>query len=197
MKFRFILAACACTTLVACSNAIPPSRSTSDLANTQAEFDRLALITDTVPAPGGTANFAGEIGSELMIDGESGGAFLGALALTVDFDNTTSGITGTISDITLFDDGDPDQNLGGSMTVSGAYATSMTATATGTLRAVEESGAFGLSGNTNVVLTMTGSLVDDAGTNTLVGDVSGSSVGNNNDFDVVLTGQNGFYAVQH
>lgn len=194
MNTRPLVALIACSTLIACDSAIPPTRTAADLTAASAEFDRLAAITDTITAPPGTADFSGEIASEVIVDGETGGVFLGALDMSVDFDNPTSGITGSIQDITLFDEGEPDQNLGGSLTVAGGFDSTLTATATGSLTAVEESGAFGVSGDAVVALNLTGSLVDDAGTDTLVGNVTGGSTGDAGDFDILLTGENAFYA---
>ena len=189
MRSLFILTTL--TTLAACASPIPPSRSAADLTAAQAEFDRINALDTDIPAPAGTASFAGEIGSALSIDGDPSGAFLGELNLMVDFDDTATGISGSISNITLYDDGDPDQDLGGSLAVAGGYDGALSATATGTLSAVGSDGGFSLKGEADVVLSMTGSLVDDAGTDTLVGTFSG---GGDGDFDIGVTSDAAFYA---
>lgn len=192
MKILFALAPV--VFVAACATPIPPSKTADDLSNAQAEYDRINEIVAPGTPPAGTANYAGFVGAELIIDGETGGSFLGDLALTVDFTDPVTGITGSIEDITIFDEGVPDQDLGGSLNVAGGYNGSFSATASGDLSAVSEDGGFSLKGSTNVSLNMTGDLVDDNGTNTFVGDVTGGSTGG--DFDVTVVGLGDFYAVQ-
>ena len=177
--------------LTACSNAIPPSRSGADLTAAELELARIDAITTPGVEPTGSANFAGLIGGPLEIDGDIGSEFLGDIEMRVDFG--IGEVDGSIEDITLFDDGVPDQDLGGRLAVTGTYGSTLNATANGTLTAVEDVGAFGLDGETNVTMNITGVLVDDGGTNTLVGDVTGSGTG---DYDVFLPNGVGFFAAE-
>jgi len=177
--------------LVACESAIPASRTAGDLITYDVEQARVAALSNPGTPPTGSASFAGLIGGPLLVDGETGSDFLGDINLNVNFN--VNNVSGTIDEITLFDDGQPDQNLGGALSVSGSYAGALSATASGSLTAVEESGAFGISGSTNVIMNLTGTLRDDNGTNTLVGGATGSGTG---DYEVFLQNGVGFYAVQ-
>lgn len=182
------------TTLCACANPIPPSKTAADLENAVAEYDRINEITTPGTAPSGTASYAGFVAADVIIDDESGSSFLGELSLSVDFTDEANGISGTIDDITLYDEGVPDQDLGGELTVAGGYDGAFNATATGSLSAVEETGSLGLRGSADITLNMMGDLIDDAGTNTFVGDVSGGSTGG--DYSVQIIAPGGFYAVE-
>lgn len=190
---RFMMTLLPLAALAACATPIPPSKTAEDLSAAQTEFGRLNALATTIPAPAGTASYEGEIGASLSIDGDGSGSFLGELSLEVDFEDTTAGVTGSIDKITVYDDGVPDQDLGGSLAVAGAYDGGLSATATGTLSAVGSEGGFSLKGETDVALTLSGSLIDDGGTDTMIGTFTGGSTGDG-DFDVSVTGGTSFYA---
>lgn len=182
--------------LGACAEPIPPSRSAQDLVNAQVEHSRLNALEE-VADPTGSATFAGQIGASLKIDDETG-AFLGDLDLQVNFNDRLRGVSGRVTDITLFDEaGEPDQDLGGALAIKGGYNETLNATATGRLTAVETSGSIGFSGTSLIKLNMGGRLVDDDGTNVLVGTFTGGSSGNDDDYDVSVTGDAEFYAIEN
>jgi len=177
--------------LGACATPIPPSKSTQDFLDVEAEHTRLDALSVLDAAPTGSASYEGAVSGSFT--GDVDGSFLGDLAMTIDFADPTNGVGGSISSVTLYDGSQPDQDLGGSLSIAGGYDGGLNATATGTVTAVGEDGGFSLEGSADLSLSMTGDVFDDGGNNVVAGSITGGSTNDEDDIYLRIDTAN-FYA---
>ncbi len=200
MKLTLVILAVPVVLLSACS-ATEPTLDRGDVAGFDDEVARLnaeAFRTPVDSLPSGTVNYDGQIGANILIDGQSGFAILGDLDLDVGFSGSRD-VDGRVTDINLLRAGTPQQTLGGSLDVTGQQASGkIDAVAEGVLTRVRTGG---IDERTNLVLDLDGTVrTDRFAADTILGTVNADrSFGDGFDingptFNVVLDGDGAFYA---
>ena len=200
---RTILTFAAVAIAAGCSQPESNTQSRSDYRAVAADVAR-AEVLDFTPVdriPTGAATYQGNIYSEAIVEGVDDFKVLGDLELTLNFSDVagregSSNVGGRIDNLNLFDDaedGFDDQGLTGSLAVSGrAEGGRIDASATGVIGAVVNDG-FG-DQNATWQLDLDGDVYDDfENGDVIAGDVSGGTVGGSDDYDLILTGEGGFY----
>ena len=183
--------------LAGCAEPTPPSITVDDIAAAEAEFNRVSALPVIALAdrPTSTVSYSGKLSGPVIVDGESGYAIQGDLAMNVNF-GLSSAVSGSLGNINLIDNGIPDQRLGGNLTLLGSTSgTTVSSTITGQIDAVGEDVPF--RGTSDVRLNLSGDVRQDAGTATaIVGSWTGGSVSpDTDDFDISGTG--GFFATSN
>lgn len=203
MTYKFAFPLIAIAGLAACELPDENTLSRADLRAFSADDVRASGLDFTPAAdiPTGAATYEGHIRSDAIVNGADDYSILGLLEMNVDISDTSSRdgsgrISGTISDINLFDDNDDgfeDQSFGGDLSVRGdAREGRIDATATGVLDAVLDDTLFEQTSTWS--LELDGDFVTDAdAADTIVGDISGGTTGAaTDDYDVLLTGTGKF-----
>jgi len=181
MKSILPICAAGLFALTACASPTPPSISAAEVTAINDEYDRVGALPDTAIAdlPPGSASYEGHVGGE--ISGDAEGSFVGDMTMNIEFAGNTIG--GSIDNMNVIDDGgEPEQLLGGSLTINGTEADGiLTATATGSLTAVGEEK---IRGSSSVTLNLNGNvLTDTSDGDTVHGTMDGSGTG---DFDITV-----------
>lgn len=172
--------------LAACE-ATPPTINAADIGafNTEtARFNALP-VTSVADLPSGTVTYTGEFASNADVEGP-GDAILGDMTMTVAF--ATQGIDGTLNNINLIEDGQPQQLMGGELDIDGSVVNGVIdASASGTLTRVDAN----KTDYASTTLLLDGSVRNDQ----FVGDaVAGTVTGSGNgSFDFTLDGTGTFY----
>lgn len=182
-----------------------PAFTAADFNLAVANDERAALLQETPSSliPFGTATYDGTIRSGAEINNDSGFDVIGDLSLEVDINSrsTFAGrnpITGTITDLTVIDRETSDRltALDGTLDIIGdSTSGELEATATGIVTrdisgSVDDAAAWSID--------LDGSFRDDfARADTITGTVNGGTTGGaSDDYDVVLTGDGRFVAVE-
>ncbi len=172
-----------------------PSVSQAEVRAFDQEVNRLAATDRTRPSqlPTGQVSYSGSVGSNATINGQSGYGLLGDLNLNVDFAGAQQ-VTGSVTDINLLQNGVPQQQLGGALTVTGSQSFgSINADADGIVTRINPSG---VTERSNLAIDLDGTVRDDI----FAGDaVTGSATGFGDGFqtpgptfNVVLDGGGSF-----
>lgn len=205
MTFRFPITLITLTGLAACALPAENTLSRSDLRAFTADDERAASLAFTPAAdiPTGSATYEGHVRSAAIVNGEDDFDIAGLLELNIDISDTatrdgTGEITGSITQLNLFDDNDDgfdDQEFDGELSVSGrASEGRLNANATGVLGAVLSDTVIQDTSQWSIALD--GDLRDDfESADVATGAVSGGTSGAaTDDYAVTLTGGGRFYA---
>ena len=173
MKSTYICTALIAVGLAGCASPTPPTITAADAEAAEAEATRVSAlpITSAINLPTGSATFEGKMGGG--ISGDIDGSILGDMSMSIQFDDNT--ISGSVSNINYIDeDGDPDQLLGGSLTIAGAETSgALSGTMKGTLSGVPDEAP--IRGEASVNLSFDGNVVtDDSEGDSVYGTVTGS-----------------------
>ncbi|MFT4701692.1 MAG: hypothetical protein ACI9ND_003330 [Yoonia sp.] len=203
MTYRIILPMIAAASLTACALPDKNSLNRADLRAFTADDTRAAGFDPTPSAdiPTGAATYEGHIRSDAIVNGEDDFSVAGLLDLRVDMSASAArvgsgDVSGSISDINLFDDNDngyEDQKLDGDLDISGTVREGrLGATATGVLGAVLSDTLFEQTSTWS--LDLDGDFVDDAeSADVITGRISGGTTGGSTDeYDILLTGSGRF-----
>jgi hypothetical protein len=204
MMFRIPLLLSAVAALSACALPEETTLNRADFRAAEADdaFARTLDFTPEADIPAGQATYDGHVRSDAIVNGEDDFKVLGDLELSVDIAEAgsragTSDVTGSISNLNLFDDGNDgfdDQGLDGSLTLSGrTEGGRIDATATGVVEAVV---ADSLSPQRATwELTLDGDFRDNfENADIIAGGVTGGTVGGgSDDYDLRLTGNGRFF----
>lgn len=203
MTYRIILPMIAAASLTACALPDKNSLNRADLRAFTADDTRAARFDPTPSAdiPTGAATYQGHIRSDAIVNGEDDFSVAGLLDLRVDMSASptrvgSGDVSGSISDINLFDDNDngyEDQKLDGDLNISGTVREGrLGATATGVLGAVLSDTLFEQTSTWS--LDLDGDFVDDAeSADVITGRVTGGTIGRSTDeYDILLTGSGRF-----
>ncbi|MEL6641376.1 MAG: hypothetical protein AAFP98_08710 [Pseudomonadota bacterium] len=197
---------CLTTTALVSACALPKENTLNRADFRAAEADdAFARNLDFTPAdriPPGEATYEGTVHSDAIVNGVDDFKVLGDLELSVDIAEAgsragTSDVTGSITNLNLFDDaenGFDDQRLGGTLTLSGRTdGGRIDARATGVVDAVVADTIGRQSATWQ--LDLDGDFRDNfENADVVSGDVSGGTVGGStDDYDVLLTGDGGFF----
>jgi hypothetical protein len=203
MTYRIVIPMIAAASLAACALPEKNTLSRADLRAFTADDTRAARFDPTPSAdiPTGTATYEGHIRSDAIVNGEDDFSVAGLLDLRVDMSASAArvgsgDVSGSISDINLFDNNDngyEDQKLDGDLDISGTVREGrVRATATGVLGAVLSDTLFEQTSTWS--LDLDGDFVDDAeSADVITGRVSGGTNGGSTDeYGVLLTGTGRF-----
>ena len=191
MTYRIILPMIAAASLAACALPEKNSLNRADLRAFTADDTRAARFDPTPSAdiPTGAATYQAHIRSDAVVNGEDDFSVTGLLDLRVDMSASptrvgSGDVSGSISDINLFDDNDngyEDQKLDGDLNISGTVREGrLGATATGVLGAVLSDTLFEQTSTWS--LDLDGDFVDDAeSADVITGRVSGGTIGGSTD----------------
>ncbi len=204
MTFRFPILLTAIATLSACALPEETTLNRADFRAAEADdaFARTLDFTPEANIPAGEATYQGHIQSEAIVNGTDDFKVLGDLELSVDIADAgsragTSDVTGSITNLNLFDDandGFDDQGLDGTLTLSGrTEGGRIDATATGVVEAVV---ADSLSEQRATwELNLDGDFRDNfENADVVAGGVTGGTIGGGSDeYDLRLTGNGRFF----